>query len=405
MKIETGMRRASRIARGLSVIVALSVSCGIHASPVWGNRYGPPPLGDFLSDWVRQRATAAGGIALREDREYLEDFLRDPDSFYSNMLHSATAWYGHSSDFVAGQGAMEALRRRLGVLLTDENVMRMVAWDMGLTKALPGLQGQRPPGFVGNDAAAASLYKAGVSSAVFKKGLELFGKDQDTIAANYAVAVQIVLDKASRIPADEAAQKGFRADVAQRFLAAPTLLHVSDEDLHYLARTLQGELTGWTAGRASVYGVRELPTPLRIARVAAAYRDLRGFMWKPCDSGGSAIPGIAALDLQEADPRLCMTDALDRHVYAWYRKRFARQSLPSFPGMNPMPTRKAVGALRYARPLWMGAYESYAEDASSQSEVIEYMVATKISADERYADQVFPLVARGIMHLCEAHRP
>lgn len=166
--------------------------------------------------------------------------------------------------------------------------------------------------------------KAGVQADIFNKALAIFGTRHSTFAAKYAVAAQILRERIAATPEDKREVRNVEPDVLDRFMNLPEGGSLDAYDAQYLRDLLEGEVNRHTVARPSFRGLREIGTPFRIARVAAAYRDNQSYVAPPCTNNFRYREGVASLDPTQGP--VCFVDASDRAVYAWYNEEFRRQA-------------------------------------------------------------------------------
>lgn len=302
------------------VLLVLALPCTARTSD--GQPLAPV---DFAKELFRARHQQLGVVEhVRSDDAYWGHRLLRQGPLPSDAYTDVAEWDGSLGD--------TAWRHALWVVSTpnapvsDAMALRILQWDMGYTKALPGRDialgeshGYR------NALVAANALKAGVDADIFWQALAIFGNRHSTVAAKIAVAAQILRDQAARHGADRDAVMNIRRDVLGRFMAIDAGGTMDDYDMHYLTRLLDDETGRYAAAWPSSSGDRQIPTPYRVARTAAAYRHAQGFVTAPCNDRGNRIPHIASSDTASG-AAMCFTDAHDRAVFDWYKAEFRRQA-------------------------------------------------------------------------------
>ena len=339
-----------RVGLALSFVVAWSLAGGGALANTQGTRILAPPSGDFTAVWMEERIKANGlAGAMRDDDSLRSRLLVDPSSPYSEV--------GDLRETQAGDApwvrALHRMDEDLETPMTDAEARAAVAWDLGLTNALPGWSaGSHPVAFAGDSVVQAHLIKAGVAVDIFNQALRLFGERHYAVAAYYAVAAQVLRDRIPTLPVARRRVSGVREMVLFRFLLADRLTDIVSSDWSYLTHMLESEMSGWHAGRETIYGHREIPLAFRVARVAAAYRQAMPYAGRPpCDGHGVADRRVAASPPYESRRELCLSNATDRSVHAWFRRVLETQMTQdeSHHGLWPPELSPALLPLDYAR--------------------------------------------------------
>jgi hypothetical protein len=288
-------------------------------------------------------------------------------------------------------------------MTTSGKARDALAWDLGLYKAYP--HDVARPDVVTHTFAGqlvmANLVKAGVSGDIASQALKLVGYEHYTVAAHYAVAVQALADLGKRLPRERHATWGIRDAVVDRFMAARSTHDLPDGDWDYLIRRVNGRIENWKAGELSMYGERQLTPALRIARVAAAYREEIGYSGTPPCAPSGVVTGEA---LVEAWPELCTTDANDRAVHAWYRRAFARHTQLMASRTHPWPQELAhvIAPVVRHEPFWHGMFGEHAAEHEAHAEVLALLLAQQHPDDPLLDDAAAKLIAESVSrHMCE----
>ncbi|MBB3227895.1 hypothetical protein FHW69_002527 [Luteibacter sp. Sphag1AF] len=290
-------------------IIRLALAAGCLAAT---NAMAASDPTDITSALIKSRMQSEGvasAIAMH-DRDFVAMMLVDPASPYSELeaaptLTNDVAWFDAVSNLsVAGSP------------MSPEVALAFLQWDGGFTKARPGQEISR---IAPDDFIAANYSKAGVDRDIFDKAIDLLSHRHSTVAANIAVGAQILRDRARGVDPSDYGKMGVRLDVLERFLATRNSDELLESDREYLSMTIGQEMNRWRVGRATSRGDREIPTHFRVARVAAAYRDMQGYFatW-PCDAQGNARLGYAGTQQPGDERPLCFVGATDRAVYKWY---------------------------------------------------------------------------------------
>lgn len=277
-----------------------------------------PASVDILSIMTETREARLGtGTPSRKGVPVANQLLTHPESPYSDAEpHPA---FTNEVDWV---DVLDALPASMGE--TDAlNVLRV---DLGTTRARPGVDVIPSPGFR-DRFVSASATKADVDADIFWHTLDLMGYRHSARAAGYAVALQILRRQVETTPVERRSAAGIDESVLSRIMAARHAGDVRPDDLAYLGLILRFHINQGISGETSRAGKRLIPTAYRMARVAAAYRDLEGYLERPpCRPDGSpATPGYTKDDVTA----LCFVAAHDRAVYRWYRDEVRRQDMPS----------------------------------------------------------------------------
>lgn len=392
--------------RARSGIVGLTMlMLCMHAHAVTDNRFHrAPPLGDAYKAWTLRSlgmldAQSLGDFhPLQADVSWRLEYLENPSSIYSDL---------HPRLFAALSGEMP----RPDVYPGSPSDGRVVAWDLGFDKALIGFQAlpeypQKMPVGGHHPLVAASMEKAGVRRLYFDLGYRLAGEKLRAIGAEIAVALEILRDWVNVTPVEDQGILGVDPYVLGRFEVANKLSDLPDSDLAYLADVLRSELSIWRAGRANSVRAdgtpqRELPTPLRIGRVAAAYRTSQAPLYTACLADGQRDPAEAGDVPEDLSRPICFTDATDRATYRWYRatrQHELSQQPDAFPNFSDAA--RLIDHFGDIRPAWAGAYNNNALDWSNHAEIVEAQMALTGEASATYDMTFYRLVERANLLIC-----
>lgn len=387
------MRKPLRRTRGASLWLAatLAVAGQAQADVTVG-----PPAGDILSAWVKARlAENPLGDYLVSDSLVTGDMVARPASIYSRLRSTPFAFRSDVWQRTLSDLAVE------GTPLSLSQATEALAWDLGMTNGYPGKGQAADIPDLGAPFAGTQMAKAGVSEDVARKSLALAGPGAYAVAANYAVAVQILVEKLSCYDPGLWEALGLRSDVLGRFMLATSLADLSDYDLVYLVRLLQAAQSTWNAGELTPMGRRTLPTALRIARLAAAYRDMQGYTQDPpCTADGHARAGVAGVDPKDHGKPLCLVAANDRAVLGWYLSVLDTQVDPAQSNFVTAPARSMSRFLSPMRPLWLGILDKSLRAYGSHVEVVESLVADDIVDTEQSSEASNRYAERRALFLC-----
>lgn len=347
----------NRCPRTVALGLALFAGQGAGATTVVGV--------DVLSHLQRERVARVGGATAfpAPGSELLTQLLVDPTSPYSDTVREPA--------FTNDVDWPEVLARLPGDIPTASAVA-VLNWDLGLTRARPGKDvaprdGYRDP-FV-----AAGASKAGVDADIFWHMVDLTGFRHSTRAATYAVAMQVLREQVRATAPERRAILGVDEAVFRRVMAARFLDQVSRYDMQYLALLVQHKLIHWQPGGRASTGLRALPTALRVARVAAAYRDAQGYIGSfPCNPDATPREGHAGTGAEDDERPLCFVAATDRAVHRWYVGESRRQA-------TWVPEREHTGVQRLAE--FAGVLLALI-DLAGLAEVIEAVVADDLVTAE-----------------------
>jgi hypothetical protein len=378
-------------------LASLAVSPDCAATPTGARFHRPPPPGNEYAAWTLRslalmNAYDLGDVApFHPDAEWAREYLADPLSIYSD-LHPRL-FSGNRAESPDATAFPESKR-----------TARAIAWDLGLDKALPGFQTLpdypgATPGNLTLDVAA-NLDKTGVTPVYFQKAHVLGGNDLYALSAEFAVALQTLHDWVEATPWADREAFGVDEDALRRVMSARSLDDVSDHDLVYLADILRSELSVRSGGAAMPDARRALPAPLRIARVAAAYR-AGNAGYAACHGDGSRKDTAGFLPEDLAHP-ICFSDATDRAVYRWYRS-VRRQQLSQPPEAFHGDFGQAARLIDHfagVRPAWAGAYTDEALDWSNHAEVVEAQLALDGPVPRDADTGFYRLVERANLLIC-----
>jgi hypothetical protein len=353
-------------------IVTLVAS--VAATPSHATRQTVDVISALIQEYSRE-GTSAEYLSRIDDQGYERYVLNRPGFPYADVLQ------------VSMPEPDAPTRRAIAALSTPEYPLNhrdlhdMKVWDLGYTKSRVGREIPRLPAELGAIPGASSLVKAGVDPDIYVQAIYLAGVDYPIIAANYALAAQVLRAKLTSTPRVLWAQHGLRHDVLDRFLHASTARGVYDYDLHYLAQVLDGAFSTWTAGSLSTYGLRELPTNLRVARIAAAYRERMPYEHEPCRGDRTYDARYAGMGGLDKRP-LCFDDATDRAVHAWYAMQFrAELSSTRVPRGGETAAERMAAPLTASRQGWIGIRRNGLIEDTTRLEVVETKIADHLLAE------------------------
>ncbi|HVI54715.1 MAG TPA: hypothetical protein VM621_06650 [Luteibacter sp.] len=247
-------------------------------------------------------------------------------------------------------------------------------WDLGLTRARPGVEMPLLHSFpeLGKPWVAANIVKAGIDRDLFTQAQLLAGPGNALLAANLAVAAQLLREKLAAARASGETYSGLWSGPLEHMMAARRAFALTDVETSYLMRLLENELSSRREVPPSAYGYRQVPTAVRVARAAAAYQSKTYKAPFPCANDGVVVTAVAAASLADATRPFCFADMIDRRVLAWYgaalRDDLAeKREDPDTMASAAAPLIKAVDRLH---PAWLGAFVGDAPDASLDTEVV-----------------------------------
>lgn len=285
----------------------------------------PPPSIDAYGAFLREQIHHVGlSRALDTDTaQFVARFLETPNSPYSALIEQPmftnTVWWNDYVDTL----------RPYGLDSADE-ALATLQWQGGFTKARPGHEVEVSDAAVrayrGREAAANAI-KAGIDPDIFWQARDMSGS-AITAAAGYALALQLLREAmAMHDPADYD-RAAIQPDVLTRYLRQTRPDRIPERDLRYLSDLLRGAIelrdvpvTGTPAQR--------LPAAYRLARVAAAYADSKGYYSSRafCANDAPAPGQPLGPEALEADRPLCFIAATDRGVHAWFRRQLRIDAL------------------------------------------------------------------------------
>lgn len=283
-----------------------------------------PTTIDVYRELVRHRAAAVGvENALGYDTPaFVASFLEHPDSHYSALRDDPPltneVWW---PDFVHDL-AFDAPDKQTAAL-------RMLQWQGGFTKARVGIDvvvDNASLRAFRSDHAAANAIKAGVDADIFWKAGDLNGA-MSTVAAGHAVALQLLREQMANNAPGEYEARGIKPDVLARYLRQDNPEKVDENDQNYLADLLRRAIAKWDV-TVDTQGRLHLPAGYRVARVAAAYADARGYInpYGYC-LGNEPYPGEPAGAIADDYHRpLCFIAATDRAVHSWFRRQMRKEA-------------------------------------------------------------------------------
>lgn len=312
------------------------------------------PPDSFLSALIAERLRVAPHDSpLPESAAMERHLLVEPASPYSAVRPFDAARVDDS-----WVRALHALARS-GMSMTMDEAGRAFRWDLGFTRAHPGTDVPRVAGGPGMTRTwvIANMTKSGVDLDIFLQARELVGAGDPMLAAPLAMAAQLLREQARDALWARDPYTGLWRAPLDRFTHAHSLDGLGEEHLSYMMRLLENELSSWRERRASGYGLRQLPTAARIARVAAAYRS-RQYTSAACHDDGSANREVASASGDDTERPLCFADMVDRRVVNWFVPRLFDDlaSHEADPGRDSPGLQRLVTALARLRPAWSGAF-------------------------------------------------
>lgn len=340
-----------------------------------GTGYRPPPSGDIVGEWARERLEHDETHLLYDDGRYALALLQDPTDPYSPLLGLPIGDADASFATPALVSASHVFRRSQ----SSGGITRMLAWHLGFTKARPGYQVPYGPHYPpGSGRAAASLVKSGVSHVVIDRMSAMLGAERPAVSAVYAIALELLREKLAGMPVEGPETHALRPDVEDVLMAADSVDEVPDYAWYTLAKLVQSELSSWDGEAMSSYGYPQLPVALRMARAAAALHDAARHAHEaaPCDADNRGLPGTRLIGAP-----LCFVDATDRAVFIWFAAQLQRE-LDAHVDVHAGAL-TALAQVRRITPLWAGRAGRRALVAAPRAEVVEWAAAVRYGSAER----------------------
>jgi hypothetical protein len=278
---------------------------------------------------------------------------------------------------------------------TQRELSQRIHRELGFTKSRPWTDVADVHGAPTNAyRGAPSRTKAGVSDDIATGVRVMVGKEYPAIGALYAVAAQLLREKLSGTSVAEQRRSGLRGEVLNGLDATTSGWQPSEYDRQYLAILIDGAMRDWDIGAPHDPLLPRLPVPLRIARMAAAYRDQQPFDVDPCLSVRDHNPATAGKGRGDPLP-LCFNDATDRAVYAWFVTELRHEVAHTRPTEVGDPHRERIaGPFRYTQ---FGEYTPgrASLDAAVRMEVVEMKIVNRLVAEgELSYEASLPVIRR-----------
>jgi hypothetical protein len=338
-----------------------------------------PPSGDFIGDLISERAwrTTPSRSPLHDDSDVERLSLVDPANLYTDLAPLTTRTMDTTWRSAWALLGIQGFHMQL---LQTQTTFR---WDLGLTRARPGIE--MPPlrsvPELGQPWLAANIVKAGIDHDLFVQARRLVGPGNPLIAANFAVAAQLLREKIEAANGAGETYAGLWSAPLEHLASARQAFALNDVEITYLMRLLENELSSWRDPQPSVYGRRQVPTAVRVARAAAAYQSETYVAPFPCSDDGAFAPGVAATRLDDVTRPFCFADMIDRRVLAWYGA--ALHDDLTAKRDDPAVATSGAGALIDAvdrmHPAWLGAFAGGGEDPSLDTEVVAARVVRELA--------------------------
>ncbi len=337
-----------------------------------------PPAGDFIAELMSERLwrLTPSASPLHDDSDVERLSLVDPTNMYTEL-----APLSERTMDATWRAAWTSLGQR-GFAMPLPQTQAIFRWDLGLTRARPGIE--MPPlrhvEELGKPWVAANIIKAGVDRDLFVQARLLAGPGNGLIAANLALAGQLLREKIEAAQASGEIYAGLWSAPLEHMVAARRAHALSAVETSYLMRLLENELSSSRDRPLSVYGSRAVPTAVRVARAAAAYRSENYTAPYPCSDDGAFVPGVASTSLADTESAFCFTDMIDRRVLAWYGAALRDDLAAKLEDPEVMVS--AVGPLIEAidrlRPAWLGAFVGDTQDASLDTDIVAATVGREL---------------------------
>lgn len=337
-----------------------------------------PPTRSALVTLIRAYARLDGDasyVLSGSDESYARWVLVDPSSPYSERAER---------DLSPADDAVRLAAQLLtidGRVPTQRELSLRKQRELGFTKSRPWTDVDDVLGSpVNTYRGGPSQTKVGVDAAVSIAVRRMVSDSYPAIGALYAVAAQLLREKLKVTPAAEQRRVGLRAEVLAGIVSEPVAWRPTDFDRQYLAILLDGAMREWDIDTPNSDSPR-LPVPLRIARMAAAYRDQQPYDTDPCldpTRHNAATAGKGG-----DDPRpLCFNDATDRAVYAWFVAELRREMSDRRPSEIGDPHReKIVSPFRYTQ-FGAGSPGGASLYAAIRKEVVEMKIVNRLVAED-----------------------
>jgi hypothetical protein len=315
------------------------------------------------------------GRVESNDDDYARWVLVDPSSPYSALAERDLA------------PANEAVRLAAQLLTVDGRVpsqrelSQRKERELGFTKSRPwtdvgDFYGPPINGYRG----VPSHTKADVDAGIVIGVRDMVGADYPAIGALYAVAAQLLRDRLNRVPSAEQRRVGLRPEVLSGLESTPRAWRPTDFDRQYLAILLDGAMRDGDIEAPRNKSLPQLPVPLRIARMAAAYRDQQPFEVDPCLNPREHDPATAGKGGDDPRP-LCFNDATDRAVYAWFVAELRRELSDRHPTESGDPHRQKIAdPFRYTQ-FGEHSLDDGSLDAAVRKDVVEMKIVNRLVAD------------------------
>jgi len=276
-------------------------------------------------------------------------------------------------------------------------------WDLGYTKVDAMRRAPVPEELRAGAWGVPHIMKAGIDPDLYKAGMRgLLDINHPAIQANYVLALQVLREKLTEVNQRFWRERGLRGDVIGRFTDPERHGEPTDFDLHYLVQLLDGELSTWRGAGTNRYGFRELPANLRLARLAAAYREGMPYSSQPCASDRRYMATHAGMGGNDGRP-LCFDDATDRAVYHWYTHEL-RDDLGVLlvnPGARTTTLLRLTGPLYTSNQGRLGIPDPFRRMLSDSLEMVQIKVANRLLAHGELSAAQGDTVARTLSeHWC-----
>ncbi|SKB98188.1 hypothetical protein [Luteibacter sp. 22Crub2.1] len=395
--------------------------------------------GDHHARWtlLSLKRAGQGGPTTRSpfhsDEVWRSEYLETPDSIYSDLAApvalAANEYVPRTGNpreglaYSEGTGSHPTLvwprsprvqSDESGSFPIDAGVNRMIAWNLGLYKALPTdlrKVTSQPFGWYHvepfDDNARFNLFKADIGPDILEKAMALSGAELSTLGAQLALSIATLNRWSDSM--DDPERYGIRRATLAHFWSATTLADLTEQDLSYLADILRMELTVAQLGvpPGDINGAIAIPTPLRVARTAAAWHGSRPG-YSACHANGSHDPEQAGLIPERLDRPICFMGATDRAVYRWYRARRATELATSSDDFAHFDqAARLIAHFADVRPVWAGAYADEAADWAVHAEIIEAQLVATQTLGSMASDEAgfLRMTTRANQRICRSREP